>query len=262
MGHIESHYANYDEQARFDHRHNQVEFLTTLRYVEKYLSPDAYVLEVGAGTGRYSRAIADKGHRVEAVELVPHNIEVFKGRITPNQNIRITQGNALDLHMFANDTFDITLILGPLYHLFTEADKRQCIAEALRVTKSGGIIFAAYCIGDISILYDGIVCGRWDTKDHMALGKIDPITFATHSEPEDVFELVRKEDIDRLMADFPVKRLHYVATTLISRALRDRLNEINDEAFALYMRHHFAICERPDMVGMTSHSLDIFQKHA
>ena len=64
MGHIENHYSNYDEEARFNNKHNLVEFLTTLRYIKKYIKPDSYVLEVGAGTGRYSRAIADMGNSV------------------------------------------------------------------------------------------------------------------------------------------------------------------------------------------------------
>jgi ubiquinone/menaquinone biosynthesis C-methylase UbiE len=260
VDYIENHYTNYDEQARFDRNHNLVEFLTTLRYIERYLSPGTRVLEIGAGTGRYSRAIADMGYQVEAVELVPHNIEIFQSQITPGQDIRVTQGNALDLHMFADNTFDITLVLGPLYHLYTEADKRRCITEALRVTKPGGVIFAAYVISDLSLLYDGILLNRWDTSNYMALGKIDPQTFSTVSTPEDIFEMTRKEDIDRLMAPFPVHRLHYIATTLISRAVRDTLNGIDDKTFDMYLRHHFAICERPDMVGMTSHSLDVFRK--
>ncbi|MCL2499644.1 MAG: class I SAM-dependent methyltransferase [Defluviitaleaceae bacterium] len=260
MDYIVNHYTNRDEQARFDHKHNLVEFLTTMHYIEKYLTPGARVLEAGAGTGRYSRAIADKGYQVESVELVPYNIEVFKSLRTSKQNINITQGNALDLYMFADDTFDITLVLGPLYHLYTEDDKRKCITEALRVTKPGGIIFAAYVISDLALLYDGILLNRWDTSNYMALGKIDPLTFTSSSTPEDVFELVRKEDIDRLMEPFAVKRLHYVATTLISRAVRDTLSSIDDKTFDMYMRHHFAICERPDMVGMTSHSLDVLRK--
>ncbi|MCL2188906.1 MAG: class I SAM-dependent methyltransferase [Defluviitaleaceae bacterium] len=262
MNFIENHYTtNYDEQARFDHRYNLVEFLTTMHYIEKYLQPDAYVLEVGAGTGRYSRAIADKGNPVEAIELVPHNIEVFKQQITPAQNITVTQGNALDLSRFADNTFDITLVLGPLYHLYTEADKKQCIGEALRVTKPKGVIFTAYCISDISIYDDAFRRNLMMISDYMEKGKIDPLTFATTSTPEDVFELVRKEDIDRLMGHFPhAQRLHYVATTLVARLIRDSLAEMDEETFALYMRHHFAVCERADMVGMTSHAIDIFRK--
>jgi len=256
MDYIENHYTNYDEEARLERKHGMVEFLTTMRYIEKYLQPGAHVLEIGAGTGRYSRAIADMGYKVEAVELVPHNIEVFRKLTTETQDIRITQGNALDLNMFVDNLFDITLMFGPMYHLYTEADKHQAISEALRVTKPGGVVFVAYVISDVAIL-EGL--NGWFV-DYVAKGKINPATFETTSEPEDIFELVRKEDIDRLMAQFQAERLHYVAIDMISRLLRESLAVMSEEAFELYLKYHFAICERADMVGLTSHSLDIFRK--
>ncbi|MCL2226100.1 MAG: class I SAM-dependent methyltransferase [Oscillospiraceae bacterium] len=262
MNHIENYYCNYDEDGRLGYKWGQVEFLTTMRYITKYLeqTPNAQVLEIGAGTGRYSRTIADMGYHVSAVELVQHNINVFKSQITPTQNISISQGNALDLNMLADNTFDITLVLGPMYHLYTDSDKQQAISEALRVTKFGGIVFVAYCISDASILEDAFKNNMLMISDCMDKGQIDPITFDTTSLPESIFELVRKADIDRLMANFKVERLHYVATDMISRFIRESISDMDDKTFDLYLQFHYAVCERPDMVGMTHHSLDIFRK--
>jgi len=262
MNYIEDYYNNYDEEARLVRKHGQVEFLTTMRYIKKYLElkSDAYVLEVGAGTGRYSRAIADMGYQVEAVELVPHNIEIFKENLKPTQNIQITQGNALDLNTFEDSTFDITLVLGPMYHLYTEEDKRQAISEALRVTKPDGVIFVAYCISDASILLDEFKEGYKWVSENIAKGLIDPVTFDVTGLPEGIFELVRKDDIDRLMEFFEVERLHYVATDMITGFFRESIMDMDDATFDLYLKYHFAVCERPDMVGMTQHSLDIFRK--
>jgi ubiquinone/menaquinone biosynthesis C-methylase UbiE len=262
MNHIENYYSKYDENGRLGHKWGQVEFLTTMRYISKYLEqfPDAQVLEIGAGTGRYSRAIADMGFAVTAVELVQHNIEVFKSQVTSEQKISIHQGNAVDMSEFRDDTFDITLVLGPMYHLYSDADKQQAISEALRVTKPNGVIFVAYCISDASILEDAFMNGLLNISEYLDKGRIDPRTFDTTSLPEDVFELVRKKDIDDLMANFHVERLHYVATDMISRFIREGLAKMDDETFDLYLRFHYAVCERQDMVGMTHHSLDIFRK--
>ena len=76
------------------------------------------MLEVGAGTGRYSHALARLGYTVDAVELVAHNIEVFRRNTQPGEAVTIMQGNALNLSAFADGTYDITLLLGPLYHLY------------------------------------------------------------------------------------------------------------------------------------------------
>ena len=260
MDYIENFYNNIcDEEARLESKHGQVEFLTTMRYIEKYLQPGARVLEIGAGTGRYSRAIASMGYMVEAAELVSHNIEIFKSQVQPAQNITITQGNALDLSAFEDCIFDITLVLGPMYHLYTVPDKQQAISEALRVTKSGGVVLVAYCISDGSLL-ENISSGDTFFSNYIASGKINPITFETTSVPEDIFELVRKENIDSLMASFNVERLHYVATDLITRFIRESIADMNDELFNLYLKYHFVLCERPDMVGVTHHSLDVFRK--
>ena len=262
MEHITNYYSSYDEDGRLGYRWGQVEFLTTMRYINKYLekNPHAQVLEIGAGTGRYSRTIADLGYQVSAIELVQHNIEIFKSQITSTQNISVVQGNALDLSMFKDDTFDITLVLGPMYHLYTDTDKQQAISEALRVTKLGGVVFVAYCISDASILEDALRNNLLMISGYMDKGQIDPSTFDTTSLPEDIFEMVRKDDIDRLMINFKVKRLHYVATDMISRFLRESIADMDDKTFDLYMQFHYAVCERPDMVGMTHHSLDVFCK--
>jgi len=257
---LNNYYSNYDENGRLERKWGSVEFLTTMRYIERFLFPGASIAEIGTGTGRYSRAIADMGYEVEAVELTSHNIAIFKENLQLGQKINIHQGNALDLHMFSDSNFDITLVLGPMYHLYTSEDKHQAISEALRVTKPGGVVCVAYCISDGTIFNEGFNLKRFDVAEYIRDGKLDPVTFATRSVPEDIFELMRKEDIDRLMAPFTVERLHYVATNLFTRYIRDAVDEMDDETFALYLRYHFAVCERADMVGLTTHSLDIFRK--
>ena len=145
-------YNHYDEDSRLLFQHSSVEFLTTMRYIEKYLKHGDKVLEIGAGTGRYSHALARRGHPVDAVELVAHNIEVFRQNTRPGESVTIAQGNALDLSAFADNAYDVTLLLGPLYHLYTQDDKRRALREAIRVTKPGGVVFAAYVISDGCLL--------------------------------------------------------------------------------------------------------------
>ena len=152
------------EDDRLTTRHGSVEFVTTMRYIEKYLFPGARVLEIVAGTGRYSHALAQKGYGVDAVELVPYNIEIFRRKISADEIITITQGDARDLSAFTDESYDITLLLGPLYHMFTIEDKRQTIGEALRVTKTGGVVFAAYCMSDASIMEGGFKNNRFDME--------------------------------------------------------------------------------------------------
>lgn len=253
-------YNHYDEDCRLTSRHGTVEFLTTMRYIEKYLKSGDHILEIGAGTGRYSHTLARQGYTVNAIELVEHNIEVFQKNTLSNENISVIQGNALDLSVFPDNQFDITLLLGPLYHLYNKADKQQAIQEALRVTKQGGIIFVAYVISDGCLLDEGFNRGNISVSEYIKNGLLDAETFAAKSEPKDLFELVRKEDIDDLMADFSTTRLHYVATDGCALFMREAIDAMNDETFQLYLQYHFTTCERNDLLGITSHALDIFKK--
>ena len=253
-------YNHYDEDGRLALRHGSVEFLTTMRYIEKYLRPGCRVLEVEAGTGRYSHALARRGYTVDAVELVAHNIEIFRQNMQADENVTITQGNAMDLSAFLDNQYDITLLLGPLYHLYCKEDKQQALREAIRVTKEGGVIFAAYVISDGCLLDEGFKRGNINVAEYIRMGLLDSRTFAARSEPKDLFELVRKEDIDELMSVFPVTRLHYVAADGCAPLIREAVEAMDQDTFELYLRYHFATCERGDLAGGTSHAVDIFRK--
>lgn len=171
-------YTHYNEDSRLSSRHGAVEFLTTMRYIRQYAKPGARVLEIGAGTGRYSHALARLGHPVDAVELVAHNMEVFQQNTQPGEAVTITQGNALDLSAFADGCYDITLLLGPLYHLYCREDKQQALREAIRVTKPGGVIFAAYVISDGCLLDEGFRRGNINVAQYVQNGLLDAETFA------------------------------------------------------------------------------------
>lgn len=248
-------YTGYDEEGRLLSRHGSVEYLTTMRYIEKYLKPGMRILEIGAATGRYSHTLARMGYQVDAVELIQHNIDIFKQKTQPGENVWIHQGNAKNLDMFENQTFDITLLLGPMYHLFTVEEQRRALSEAIRVTKQGGILFSAYCGNEATMIQ--YCFGRGMIQDPHLRSLIDPVTFKASSDPAELFQLYRKEEIDALMAEFPADRLHYVGTDMATNYIRQTVDEMDDDLFNLYMQYHFTICERADLVGASHHILDI-----
>lgn len=255
---LTQYYGSYDEDNRLSSRYGMVEYLTTMRYINKFLRPGMRIMEIGAATGRYSHYLAQQGYQVDAVELIAHNIEIFKKNTKPGENITISQGNAKDLREFEDNVYDITLLLGPMYHLFTNEEKVQALSEAIRVTKKGGIVFCAYRMGDASILLYGF--GQGEIHNIINKCMLDPVTFETFSKPWDLFELHRKEDIDALRSNFHVSQLHFLATDGYANHMRKTLTEMDEETFQLFLRYHFATCERMDMIGYSNHTLDIFRK--
>ena len=255
---LKGYYETHNEDTRLISQHGAVEFLTTVHYVEKYLQEGMKILEIGAGTGRYSHYFAQKGYKVDAVELMECNIEVFRANTLAGEEVTVRQGDAIDLSFIPDEAYDIVLLLGPMYHLYTDDDKRRAMSEALRVAKRGGVVFAAYCNSDMTVYQFCFVRGGINMEQYKPL--IDTDTFALASTPREIFALYRKEDIDALMADFNVKRLHYVGADMLTHFISNAVDEMDEATFASYMRYHFCICERADMVGATNHILDVFRK--
>ena len=94
MTELEKYYNKFNEEKRLQSRHGQVEFLTSMKYIHTYLDNDKTkkILDVGAGTGRYSVALAEEGYDVTAVELVKYNLGILKAK---KSNVKSYQGLSL-----------------------------------------------------------------------------------------------------------------------------------------------------------------------
>ena len=256
---LNNHYSNdYTEDDRLikDKTH-QVEYITTLKYIDKYLKKGDRVLEVGAGTGIYSLGLAKRGYQVDAVELVNDNLNILKSKITPAMNINAIQGNALDLSMYEDNTFDMTLVLGPLYHLFKEEERDKVIEEAIRVTKSGGIIYYAFILSDLTMINWGFEKGNLVPN----MGVMITDDYKVINREEYIFYLTYMSDIKKLMQEHDKQEvLTYVATDGVGRVMSDKINEMSDEEYKHYINYHLSICERDDLIGYSGHVLAITKK--
>ena len=259
MDYLESYYNSYDEEGRLLSRHGSVEYITTQKYIHEALGGNKQkrILEVGAGTGRYSVALAKEGYSVVALELIERNLSILKSKLTGDEQLQALQGNALDLSRFADGSFDLTLVLGPMYHLYTKDEKLRALSEAVRVTKTGGFIMVAYCMNEPTVI--NYVFGQnklWETLD------ADMLTKDWHciSEPKDVFELVRIEDIAELDRAVNVKRVKLIATDGATNYMRALVDGMDEATFSKWVEYHLSVCERQDLIGASHHTLDILQK--
>ena len=256
---LNNHYSNdYTEDDRLikDKTH-QVEYITTLKYIDKYLKKGDRVLEVGAGTGIYSLGLAKRGYQVDAIELVNDNLNILKSKITPAMNINAIQGNALDLSMYEDNTFDMTLVLGPLYHLFKEEERDKVIEEAIRVTKSGGIIYYAFILSDLTMINWGFEKGNLVPN----MGVMITDDYKVINREEYIFYLTYMSDIKKLMQEHDKQEvITYVATDGVGRVMSDKINVMSDEEYKHYINYHLSICEREDLIGYSGHVLAITKK--
>lgn len=259
MNYLEDFYKAYDEDGRLLSRCGQVEYLTTMKYINECIAEHSQpkILEIGAGTGRYSVALAKKGYDVTAVELVTHNLEKLRAKLDGSEKITAIQGNALDLSVLDDNSFDVTLVLGPMYHLYNRGDKLKALSEAVRVTKNGGHILVAYCMNEAAVIQHAFLHGN--------LRKVldnDMLTPDWHckSEPKELFELVRTEDIALLNSELPVERIKLIAADGAANYMEGCMEEMDSFTFEKFMEYHLATCERQDLIGASNHTLDILRK--
>lgn len=258
---LEEYYNKFNEEKRLLSRHGQVEFFVTMKYILDCLDSNKSkkILDVGAGTGRYSISLYEQGYtNVTALELCKPNIGQFKAKLKKNgYKIDVYQGNALDLSRFKDEEFDITLVFGPMYHLHKEEDKVKVLLEAKRVTKVGGYILVAYVMNDYSIVSYGIIDNH--LKEIKEKGLIDD-SFHILTNDEDLYDYVRIEDIDQINKLATLKREKIIGVDGPTDYIRQVINKMDEETFSLYKEYCLSISTRTDLLGACSHTLDILKK--
>ena len=254
---VGKYYNQYEEDGRLERTvHGRLEYATTMNYIHRYADKESKVLEVGAGTGRYSVALAKEGMDVTSIELVERNLEVLREHSKGIDNIRSLQGDATNLDMLEGNSFDVTLVLGPLYHLYEADEVNKAIDEAIRVTKPGGVIMFAF-ISVYAIMYSNYFYGNWsDGQDE---------NFTADNKIRHFKEqLFTGYDIEEFEELFEGKSVDHITTTGVDgliEPIEHRADfSVSDEDFGRMADWYLAFCEKRELLGNTNHLLYICRK--
>ena len=250
-------YGQADEETRLKRsRHGQLEYATTMAYIHRFADQNSRVLEVGAGTGRYSIALAREGMKVTAVELVESNLAVLRENSKGIENLESFQGDAVSLGRFADNSFDVTLVLGPMYHIYEPEDVNSAIDEAIRVTKPGGVILFAF-ISVFGIMYANYFQGNW------AAGEEENFTkdYGIRHFKEQLFTGYDVVEFEQLFEGRPVEWITTAGTDGILESMEDREDfVIPDKDFDAFAAWYLHFAEKRELLGTTNHLLYICRK--
>jgi len=243
----------YNEDGRLKkNKAHELEFLTSVKYLDKVLKKGSTVLDACAGTGIYSFYLAKQGHQVTSGDIVDYNVSIIKKEQLQTSLLKdVYTGSVLDLSRFEDNSFDTVLCMGALYHIKDKTDRAKAIRECLRVLKKNGIFAASYINKFAVILHD----------HEKELKNMDELLQYNKDSYKDVFYGSTPKEIIDLMNTSGLKSLYNVATDGIAYLIDSDINNSNNDNFNKWLQLHFDVCEDESLLGYSLHGLYLGTKN-
>jgi len=261
---IQSFYESYDEDGRLG-RHS-LEFARSKEVISRYLSPNKMsVADIGGASGVYSFWLASQGHDVHLLDFTLKHIEQAKAR-AENTGVQLAGYHHADARElpFADESFDLALVMGPLYHLQEKADRVKCLKESRRILKKGRFIICAV-ISRYASLIDGFSFSLVKDDRFKKILERD-IETGCHDNPENIENyfttayLHTPDDISDELMESGYSDVKLIAVEGFANAIKpDEL--YNDPEIAPFLLEYIRKTESaPELLGVSGHILAIGRK--
>ncbi|ACV28312.1 bifunctional 3-demethylubiquinone-9 3-methyltransferase/ 2-octaprenyl-6-hydroxy phenol methylase [Anaerococcus prevotii] len=241
-------YKVFDEDKRLKSRTGLVEKITTLTEIEKLISSDSKILDVGAGTGAYTLPLGQKACEIVALEPSSSNFKLLESKSKALANIKVYNKSSYDLKDLESDYFDIVLLFGPMYHLSRKEDRMDVLRQAKRVCKDDGYILISFINHDTVLISE-------------------TINYNTNIFSSDSYISEKQRLIDRPFVFFKLKEAkemieksgltikEIVSSDGFSEILSQKLEEMTEKSFNNYLAFHLNNCKNPETLGASNHLL-------
>jgi ubiquinone/menaquinone biosynthesis C-methylase UbiE len=176
------HYEAIQEEDRIAHGFSQLELVRVQEVLRRHLpSPPARVLDVGGATGVHARWLAEDGYLIRIIDITPRHVDKANAELS-HWGIVAEVGDARRLNAIDN-SFDVALVFGPLYHLPERNDRITALHEAARVVRPGGLVAVA-AISRFASLFDGLARKFLFDSDFVEIVRQDLAT-GQHRNPQE-----------------------------------------------------------------------------
>lgn len=261
MTSLDDYYNSFNEEKRLNTRHGKIEFMTSMKYIHDVLDSfegkkkeEIRILDLGAGTGRYSIPLSEEGYDVTAVEPAHPNLGKLRAK---GGNLKVFEGNALKLKRFAGESFDLCIMFGPMYHIEKMEDKKKAILEAKRVTRKGGYIMPAYMMNEYAVLSYGFMENK--IKESISRGQLSE-DFRILGTDDGLYSFLRIEDLDEIKDYGGLELVKRYSSDGPANYMRRIVNAMDEETYDIFVRYLTEICERKELFGYAAHIVDILKK--
>lgn len=256
-------YENYREEDRLTTNNaRRIEFINTVKILNEHIRKNSKILDCAAGTGVYAFYLAEQGHDVTATDITPRHIDIINKNI---KNKKLTMKTAVldatDLSVFADDSFDVVLNMGPFYHLITEEQRNRCLDECIRVLKKGGILVTAYIPRFFVFQYVAMSDKRY--LDSNLAKQLTETGVLKHSDEKcfwtDTY-YSSKEEMEQLYISRNLEITDHFAQDGMAPLLSHQVDRWSESEFDIWCRYHYSICREPSILGASNHVIIIGEK--
>ena len=265
--------TNYSrDPSREDGRHRQsradgMEFRFTKLLLDSHITPEKDVVEFGCATGHYAEHWHDKCKSYLGVDIVQENVDFFNAKGLSNARAQL--GDATCCPEIEDNSFDVVLCLGPMYHL-PEDERALAMAEMARVCKPGGTLAFAY-INKVGVLMQAMTNRVWRHKipwrkrlkwynTYYPNRKGNECIFAGVNDVDNPFFFTMPEELEPLAQQCGLRVLQNAGVDITMNAAQ--INHMDDEQYACWLEFAEYMLRFPSVTGMAGHALMICEKNA
>ncbi|MBQ8823030.1 MAG: class I SAM-dependent methyltransferase [Lachnospiraceae bacterium] len=261
--HIIDSYENSKEENRLaTNNARRIEFLTTTRVMDELLGKNLKILDCAAGTGIYAFHLAEQGHEVTATDLTPRHVEIINHTLaSKDYHMNTAVLDATDMSMFADESFDVVLNMGPFYHLIDEEMRATCLSESMRVLKKGGLLLTAY----ISRYYVFQYVAMSDKKylDANLAQQLVETGVLRHDDEKCFWTdsyYATKQEMEQLYEQHGLEIIDHFAQDGLTPTFASKVDCWNEEEFKIWCDYHYSVCREESLLGASNHVVIVGRK--
>ncbi len=236
---------------------HRTEFAVSMRLIaERLPAPPAAVLDLGGGPGRYAVELARRGYAVTLADVSKRCLELAREKVR-EAGVELAGcllADATNLDRFDDGAFDAVLLMGPLYHLQDEGERRRAVAEAARVLRPGGPVFAAF------ITRAGVL--RWAAREKpewiLRYGEElleTGVPGDCRVEGNFPAYFARPDEVEPLMATGGFRMLELVGCEGVVAHIEERVNGLSGKLWDAWVDLNYRVGHEPTHLGASDHLL-------
>lgn len=228
-----------------------------MKALEEVIPAYSKILDSAAGTGIYAFELAKAGHEVTALDLTPRHVDRMRDELENYDfDMEIELNDATDLSAYADESFDVVLCMGPLYHLVDPVMREKCLDEHLRVLKKSGLLALAYISRYSVFSYIALSDSKY-IKEDLSKKLLETGTIK-HDDPDSFWTdcyFSTPEEMEQECLRRSVNVIDHLASDGIAPLVKEKIDKFSDADFDIWCAHHYAICRENSILGTSNHGL-------